>query len=172
MGQKGVVKKGLNGTTSAGFLFSGPGRFSLYRGISIGSQVILPWFLSLQILWTWKIWIYIFLEWLLLNPSSPRCSSPHSCCWDPSVSQGSEMTHLSLSHLVHIWSLGNPLVSLAPTCSESTGQFQHGVLSWLQHQNIGHPSLSYGFPRHGSESAPNCMVVSWKCLLARLEVRE
>lgn len=39
--QKGVVKKGLNGTISAGFLFSVWGRFHLYGGILIGLQEVL-----------------------------------------------------------------------------------------------------------------------------------
>lgn len=113
------------------------------------------------------MWIYISFEWLLLTPHSPRCSPPDSCCWDTSVPQGSETTHLSFSRLVHIWSLGNPLVAFAPTCPGSTGQSHHRVLSWLQCQNSGQPSSSYRFPRKGSDSAPSYVVLSSKFPLSR-----
>lgn len=38
-----MVKEGLNGITSAGFLFSGPGGLYPHGGILIGSPKVLHW---------------------------------------------------------------------------------------------------------------------------------
>ena len=62
-----MVKKSLNGTALGGFLFSGPGRFCLYEGISIGSQDVLHWvpLPAVPLILADVDTIYISFEWLL-----------------------------------------------------------------------------------------------------------